>query len=70
LLEKLFFPAAKFWLNCPDGFFEATLTPGRLPKPLKLITLIVGLATPILFSAGMFIRLAATLIGGMVRFDR
>lgn len=65
-----FFHATKFWLNYPDGFFEATLTSERLPKPLKLITLILGLATPILFSAGIFIRLAAILIGGMVRFDR
>ncbi|XP_052730912.1 uncharacterized protein LOC108326028 isoform X2 [Vigna angularis] len=64
---------ALVWLVSPAfayGFFEATLTSERLPKPLKLITLILGLATPILFSAGIFIRLAATLIGGMVRFDR
>ncbi|XP_047182013.1 endoplasmic reticulum metallopeptidase 1 isoform X4 [Vigna umbellata] len=64
---------ALVWLVSPAfayGFFEATLTSERLPKPFKLITLILGLATPILFSAGIFIRLAATLIGGMVRFDR
>ncbi|ESW15697.1 hypothetical protein PHAVU_007G094700 [Phaseolus vulgaris] len=64
---------ALVWLVSPAfayGFFEATLTSGRLPKPLKLITLLLGLATPILFSAGIFIRLGATLIGGMVRFDR
>lgn len=64
---------ALVWLVSPAfafGFFEATLSPARLPKPLKLATLVLGLATPILFSAGIFIRLAATLIGGMVRLDR
>ncbi|CAL0320542.1 unnamed protein product [Lupinus luteus] len=64
---------ALVWLISPSfayGFFEATLTPTRLPKPLKLATLLLGLATPILFSAGTFIRLAATIIGGMVRLDR
>ncbi|OIW06719.1 hypothetical protein TanjilG_11444 [Lupinus angustifolius] len=64
---------ALVWLISPAfayGFFEATLTPARLPKPLKLATLLLGLATPILFSAGTFIRLAATIIGGMVRLDR
>ncbi|XP_019434037.1 PREDICTED: endoplasmic reticulum metallopeptidase 1-like [Lupinus angustifolius] len=64
---------ALVWLISPSfayGFFEATLTPARLPKPLKLVTLLIGLATPILLSAGTFIRLAATIIGGMVRLDR
>lgn len=64
---------ALVWLVSPTfayGFFEATLTPARLPKPLKLATILLGLATPILFSAGIFIRLAGILIGGMVRFDR
>ncbi|KAK7379758.1 hypothetical protein VNO78_34276 [Psophocarpus tetragonolobus] len=64
---------ALVWLVSPAfayGFFEATLSPARLPKPLKLATLILGLAIPILISAGIFIRLAATLIGGMIRFDR
>ncbi|XP_004496279.1 uncharacterized protein [Cicer arietinum] len=64
---------ALVWLVSPAfafGFFEATLSPARLPKPLKLATLVLGLATPILFSAGIFIRLAATIIGGMVRLDR
>lgn len=64
---------ALVWLVSPAfayGFFEATLAPTRLPKPLKLATLVLGLATPILISAGIFIRLAATLIGGMVRLDR
>jgi len=62
--------ATKFLLKFSVGFFEATLSPARLPKPLKLATLVLGLATPILFSAGIFIRLAATIIGGMVRLDR
>ncbi|KAL1295251.1 hypothetical protein HN51_056140 [Arachis hypogaea] len=64
---------ALVWLVSPTfayGFFEATLTPARLPKPLKLVTLLIGLAIPILFSAGTFIRLAATVVGGMVRLDR
>ncbi|PNY16484.1 endoplasmic reticulum metallopeptidase 1-like protein, partial [Trifolium pratense] len=64
---------ALVWLVSPAfayGFFEATLSPARLPKPLKLATLVLGLATPILISAGIFIRLGATLIGGMVRLDR
>ncbi|XP_027363918.1 endoplasmic reticulum metallopeptidase 1 [Abrus precatorius] len=64
---------ALVWLVSPTfayGFFEATLTPARLPKPLKLATLLLGLASPILISAGTFIRLAATVIGGMVRLDR
>ncbi|CAL0316102.1 unnamed protein product [Lupinus luteus] len=64
---------ALVWLISPAfayGFFEATLAPARLPKPLKLVTLLIGLATPIVFSAGTFIRLADTIIGGMVRLDR
>ncbi|TKY51585.1 Endoplasmic reticulum metallopeptidase 1 [Spatholobus suberectus] len=64
---------ALVWLVSPAfayGFFEATLTTARLPKPLKLATLLLGLATPILISAGIFIQLTAILIGGMVRFDR
>jgi hypothetical protein len=54
----------------PDGLLEATLSPVRLPKPLKLATLIMGLAVPILISAGIFIRLAGTIIGTLIRFDR
>ncbi|XP_058749744.1 uncharacterized protein LOC131622723 [Vicia villosa] len=64
---------ALVWLVSPAfayGFFEATLAPTRFPKPLKLATLVLGLATPILISAGIFIRLGATIIGGMVRLDR
>ncbi|MED6198790.1 hypothetical protein PIB30_069872 [Stylosanthes scabra] len=64
---------ALVWLVSPTfayGFFEATLTPSRLPKPLKLVTLLIGLAIPFLFSAGNFIRLAATVVGSMVRLER
>ncbi|KAL6126468.1 hypothetical protein ACLB2K_074517 [Fragaria x ananassa] len=61
------------WLVPPAfayGFLEATLSPVRLPRPLKLATLPIGLAIPVILSAGVFIRLAGTIIGGMVRFDR
>ncbi|EEF29630.1 ATP binding protein, putative [Ricinus communis] len=64
---------ALFWLVPPAfayGLLEATLTPARLPRPLKLATLLMGLAVPIVISAGTFIRLAGTLIGIVVRFDR
>lgn len=57
-------------LTILDGLLEATLSPARLPKPLKLATLLMGLAVPILISAGIFIQLAGTVIGTMVRFDR
>jgi hypothetical protein len=57
-------------VDYPDGLLEATLSPVRLPKPLKLATLIMGLAVPILISAGIFIRLAGTIIGTLVRIDR
>ncbi|KAF7132164.1 hypothetical protein RHSIM_Rhsim09G0151500 [Rhododendron simsii] len=61
------------WLVSPAfayGLLEATLSPARLPKPLKTITLLMGLSLPFLISAGMFIRLASTIIGTVVRFDR
>ncbi|XP_022742113.1 endoplasmic reticulum metallopeptidase 1 isoform X3 [Durio zibethinus] len=64
---------ALVWLVPPAfayGLLEATLTPVRLPKPLKLATLLMGLAIPILVSAGIFIRFANTIIGLSVRFDR
>ncbi|KAM7264307.1 hypothetical protein ACFE04_001990 [Oxalis oulophora] len=64
---------ALVWLAPPAfayGFLEATLTPARLPRPLKLATLLFGLAAPILISGGTFIRLAGTLIGMIVRLDR
>ncbi|XP_041023235.1 LOW QUALITY PROTEIN: endoplasmic reticulum metallopeptidase 1 [Juglans microcarpa x Juglans regia] len=64
---------ALVWLVPPSfayGLLEATLSPARLPKPLKLATLLMGLAVPILISAGIFIQLAGTMIGTAVRFDR
>uniref|UniRef100_A0A1J3FTR0 Vacuolar membrane protease n=1 Tax=Noccaea caerulescens TaxID=107243 RepID=A0A1J3FTR0_NOCCA len=64
---------ALVWLVPPAfayGLLEATLTPIRLPKPLKLATLVISLAVPILVSSGGFIRLAGTMIGMLVRFDR
>ncbi|XP_038999127.1 uncharacterized protein LOC120124539 [Hibiscus syriacus] len=64
---------ALVWLVPPAfsyGLLEATLTPGRSPKPLKLATLWIGLAIPILVTAGPFIRLVITMIGLSVRFVR
>ncbi|KAJ4978790.1 hypothetical protein NE237_009570 [Protea cynaroides] len=64
---------ALIWLVSPTfayGFLEATLSPVRSPKPLKIATLLLGMAVPILISAGIFIRLVGTVIGIMVRFDR
>lgn len=64
---------ALVWLVSPAfayGFLEATLSPVRLPRPLKIVTLLMGISLPILLSAGMFIRMAGTLIGTAVRFDR
>ncbi|CAN8275017.1 unnamed protein product [Cochlearia groenlandica] len=64
---------ALVWLLPPAfayGSLEATLTPVRLPKPLKLATLFISLAVPVVVSSGNFIRLAGTLIGMLIRFDR
>ncbi|EXC48064.1 Endoplasmic reticulum metallopeptidase 1 [Morus notabilis] len=64
---------ALVWLVPPTfayGLLEATLSPARLPKPLKLATLLIGLAPPILISSGTFIRLVGTMIATWVRFDR
>ncbi|CAI9091101.1 OLC1v1026032C3 [Oldenlandia corymbosa var. corymbosa] len=64
---------ALVWLVSPAfayGLLEATLSPARLPKPLKTLTLLVGLSMPVLLSAGMIIRLTATMIGTAVRFER
>lgn len=61
------------WLVSPAfayGLLEATLSPNRAPKALKTITLIFGLFIPFLISGGMFIRLAGTVVGIAVRFDR
>ncbi|XP_059628313.1 uncharacterized protein LOC132271067 isoform X2 [Cornus florida] len=64
---------ALVWLVSPAfsyGLLEATLSPARIPKPLKTLTLLVGLSVPFLISAGIFIQLAGTIIGIAVRFDR
>ncbi|GAA0151366.1 metalloprotease [Lithospermum erythrorhizon] len=64
---------AIFWLVSPAfayGLLEATLSPARLPKPLKTVTLLLGLSVPVLISSGLVIRLAATVIGTAVRFER
>ncbi|KAL5990640.1 hypothetical protein ACLOJK_011543 [Asimina triloba] len=53
-----------------DGLIEATLTPMRSPKPLRIVTLILGLSVPVLISAGAFIRMMGTMIGLVVRLDR
>lgn len=64
---------ALVWLVSPAfayGLLEATLTPARFPKPLKLATLLIGLTVPLLVSAGTIIQLARFIIGSAVRFDR
>lgn len=64
---------ALVWLvspACAYGLLEATLSPARAPKALKTITLLMGLFVPFLISGGMFIRLAGTVVGIAVRFDR
>ncbi|XP_078166771.1 Zn-dependent exopeptidases superfamily protein isoform X2 [Carex rostrata] len=49
---------------------EATLTPARTPRQLKVITLIVGIAAPVTVSAGIVFRGLGNLIGTIVRLDR
>ncbi|GJR46225.1 hypothetical protein Tco_1314328 [Tanacetum coccineum] len=64
---------ALVWLVSPAfayGLLVATLSSARAPKALKTITLLLGLFVPFLISGGMFIRLAGTVIGIAVRFDR
>uniref|UniRef100_A0A7N0T636 Vacuolar membrane protease n=2 Tax=Kalanchoe fedtschenkoi TaxID=63787 RepID=A0A7N0T636_KALFE len=64
---------ALVWLAGPAfayGLLEATLSPSRLPRPLKMATLILSLTAPILVSAGQIIRLTGTIIGIGVRFSR
>ncbi|KAI3817653.1 hypothetical protein L1987_11449 [Smallanthus sonchifolius] len=64
---------ALVWLVSPAfayGMLEATLSSARAPKALKTITLLFGLSVPFLISGGMFIRLAGTVVGMAVRFDR
>ncbi|CAA0825312.1 Zn-dependent exopeptidases superfamily protein [Striga hermonthica] len=61
------------WLVSPAfsyGLLEATLSPARLPKPLKTVTLIIGLLVPFLLSSGMVIKLTAIVIGSAVRTVR
>ncbi|KAH9625292.1 hypothetical protein KSS87_009050 [Heliosperma pusillum] len=61
------------WLVTPSfsyGLLEATLSPRRLPKPLKIATLLIALSVPMVVSAGAIIRLISVLIGTAVRFDR
>ncbi|KAL0452159.1 UNVERIFIED_CONTAM: Vacuolar membrane protease [Sesamum latifolium] len=44
------------WLVSPAfayGLLEATLSPARMPKPLKTLTLLIGLFVPFLLSSGM-----------------
>lgn len=53
-----------------DGLMEATLTPARSPKQLKVFTLVLALAVPVLSSAGLFIRLVDVMVGSIVRADR
>ncbi|KAJ3680230.1 hypothetical protein LUZ60_016508 [Juncus effusus] len=64
---------ALVWIACPAfayGLMEATLTPVRAPKKLKIVTLIVGLGPPVLASSGIVFQLLNTLIGTIVRLDR
>ncbi|XP_043705900.1 endoplasmic reticulum metallopeptidase 1 isoform X2 [Telopea speciosissima] len=64
---------AVIWLASPAfayGFLEATLSPVRSPKPLKIVTLLLGITVPIIISAGILIRLVGTITGIMVLFDR
>ncbi|TVU15179.1 hypothetical protein EJB05_38715 [Eragrostis curvula] len=64
---------ALIWLVAPAfayGFLEATLSPVRLPKQLKVVTLVLGLAAPVVSSAGLVFRMADVIIGSVVRVDR
>lgn len=61
------------WLVTPAfsyGLLEATLSPIRFPKPLKIATLVMALSVPLVFSAGSIIRIISVLIGSVVRCDR
>ncbi|KAJ1256911.1 hypothetical protein BS78_K268900 [Paspalum vaginatum] len=64
---------ALIWLVSPAfayGFLEATLSPARLPKQLKVVTLVLGLAVPVVSSAGLAVRMADVIVGSVVRLDR
>lgn len=61
------------WLAAPAfayGLLEATLSPARLPKPLKTVTLLIGSSVPCLLSSGIIIHSVSTLIGSAVRLER
>lgn len=53
-----------------DGFLEATLSPVRLPRQLKVVTLVLGLVAPVVSSAGLAVRMADVIVGSVVRVDR
>lgn len=53
-----------------DGLMEATLSPVRSPKQLKVVTLVLALAVPVVSSAGLFIRMVDVMVGSIVRADR
>ncbi|KAI0493455.1 hypothetical protein KFK09_023571 [Dendrobium nobile] len=64
---------ALVWLVSPSfayGLMEATLSPVRPPKQLKITTLFLGLTVPVLLSSGVVIKLVGTITGSLVRFDR
>ncbi|KAG2573399.1 hypothetical protein PVAP13_7KG236700 [Panicum virgatum] len=64
---------ALIWLVSPAfayGFLEATLSPVRLPKQLKVVTLVLGMAAPVVSSAGLAVRMADVIVGSVVRVDR
>ncbi|CAL5030978.1 unnamed protein product [Urochloa decumbens] len=64
---------ALIWLVSPAfayGFLEATLSPVRLPKQLKVVTLVLGLVAPVVSSAGLAVRMADVIVGSVVRVDR
>nr|CAD1843720.1 unnamed protein product [Ananas comosus var. bracteatus] len=53
-----------------DGLMEATLSPARSPKKLKVATVILGMAVPVMSSAGVVVRLVGIIVGSIVRLDR
>ncbi|XP_020081047.1 uncharacterized protein LOC109704694 [Ananas comosus] len=64
---------ALIWLVSPAfayGLMEATLSPARSPKKLKVATVILGMAVPVMSSAGVVVRLVGIIVGSIVRLDR
>ena len=53
-----------------DGLMEATLSPVRSPKQLKVVTLVLALSVPVVSSASLFIRMVDVMVGSIVRADR